>query len=199
MVELQKEDLEIINSNKGMVAGFSLREDLGFVLEKEGKEGLEKIEKAMEDLGYQLKYNQIQRYQWYPLSLNFLILILIKKIFGWQEEKIIEWGKRNARKDLFIKLALKYFFSLEQTLKKATEYWKRYFSVGELKVEEINKNERYLYFVIKEFLGHPLFCLILRGYFEQMLSYVLPKETIKSEEVECCFKGGSSHRFKITW
>jgi hypothetical protein len=68
-----------------------------------------------------------------------------------------------------------------------------------LEGEKFQEKEHYLELVLRDFSGHPSFCRVLEGYFWQIISYVLPKENLKVEEIECPFSGGKAHRFKVSW
>jgi hypothetical protein len=69
---ISKEELEKINQIQGEVIGLSIVEDLDFVLKKEGKEGLKKLEEELRNLGYSFICKEIKKYQRYPISLNML-------------------------------------------------------------------------------------------------------------------------------
>jgi hypothetical protein len=196
---ISKEELEKINQIEGEIIGHSLREDFEFIKMKKGKEGLEKIEKALREMGFSLKRSEIKFYQWYPWKNNILLLVLAQKIFNWDEETFREWGRFNAKISFLAKLIMRFFVSLEKLIEGAPIYWKRYFTRGELEIKEVNKKERYIILDLKDFPTHPLFCRELEGYFWQIISYVLPKENLKVKEIECPFQGGKIHKFQISW
>jgi hypothetical protein len=196
---ISKEELEKINQIQGEVIGLSIVEDLDFVLKKEGKEGLKKLEEELRNLGYSFICKEIKKYQRYPISLNMLVLVLAQKLFNWKDETLRELGRANARAGLMMKLMLRFFISLERTIKEAGKYWQKYFTIGKLEVEKFQEKEHYFEIVLRNFEGNPNFCRVLEGYFWQIISYVLPKENLKVEEIECPFQGGKVHRFKVIW
>ena len=199
MAIISQEELNKIKQIQGKIIGFSFREDFEFIKNKKGEEGLRKIERALQDLGYFFKPDDIKKYQWYPWYQNILILVLAKNIFHWNEKVFWEWGRFNAKISFIAKLMMKFFVSFERLLKEAGNYWQRYFTLGKLEVETLNQRERFTILILKEFPSHPLFCRELEGFFWQTASYVLPKEGLKVEEIECPFQGGKVHRFKISW
>jgi len=196
--EFQKE-IQEIKKHPGEMFGFSLAEDLDFILKKEGEEGLKKVEQTMEEVGFPLKRKEIKRYQPYPLSLNLMILIVARYVFHWEDKIFREMGRTNAQLSMMAKLMMKYFVSMERTLQEIDRYWNKYYTVGRLRAEEVNVKDRYLILFLRGFPGHPLFCRTLEGYMWQTASYTLPKETLKIEEIECPFSGGEIHKFKLTW
>ena len=201
MVLIPNKEIEELMLDKvyGEVIGLVLKEDLKFVLEKQGLIGLKKVEVEMERLGYPLEYNRIKIFQWYPEKMN-LVLFVIQKTFNWSDEKIREMGSWSARRSLLIKLAMKYFVSLEKITKETGKIWRKVHSHGDLEIEELNKEKRFFTLVLKNFNTiHPVHCRYLEGYIKQVSSYVLPEEILKIEETECVFKGGRIHKFKIFW
>ena len=61
---IPKEEIERIKSIPGEAMGASLKEDLRFILIKEGEEGLKRVEEELEKLGYPLKHNEIKTFHW---------------------------------------------------------------------------------------------------------------------------------------
>ena len=153
----------------------------------------------MAKLGYHFKFNEIKSFHWYPLNLNILYLVIAKEAFDWDDETIQENGRFSAKVSLIAKFMMKYFISLRRCFDEAGNFWRKYYMVGELKTVEFNEKDRLAVLVLSDFVGHPAYCRMLKGYFWQIISYVAPKEKLKVEEIECVSKGGKVHRFKVTW
>ena len=115
--------LEEIKKTKGEIIGSSLKADRGFIIEKEGREGLRKVEREMEKLGYLLKYEEINKYKWYPVQQDILSLLLTQKIFNWRDETVREWGRWGAKTNFIIKLLVR-LISKETIVKSASKYWR---------------------------------------------------------------------------
>lgn len=199
MATISQTEIEKIQKVEGEVIGTSFQEDARFIRQKEGEEGLRKLETEMERLGYPLKFKEIKNFQWYPLSLNLLYLAAAKNIFNWEDDIFREDGRFSAKVSLIAKIMMKYFISLRRCFSEAGNFWRKYYTVGNLKTEELNEKEHSAILVLRNFTGHPLLCRILEGYFWQVISYVAPKEKLKVQEIECVSKEGKTHRFKITW
>ncbi|OGZ17617.1 MAG: hypothetical protein A2Z78_00485 [Candidatus Nealsonbacteria bacterium RBG_13_36_15] len=199
MVLISKTEIEEIIKNKGEVIGASFKEDLEFILEKEGKEGLKKLEEEMKKLGYPIDFKKIKSFQWYPLSLNMLYLVVAKDVFDWPDDLFRENGRFSARISLIARIMMKYIISLERCFNEAGNFWQKYYTVGRLTTENFDKKNRTAFLVLKDFTGHPVFCHVLEGYFWQVISYVVPKEKLKVKEIECIFKEGKTHKFQVTW
>ncbi|MCK4240082.1 MAG: hypothetical protein KAX30_00535, partial [Candidatus Atribacteria bacterium] len=61
--------MEEIKNIEGEVTGDCLKNDLDFVLKKEGKEALERVEAAMEKIGYPIKHKDIRLTDIYPVAV----------------------------------------------------------------------------------------------------------------------------------
>jgi len=82
---MSQDNLEKIKKMEGEIIGSSLKTDREFIIEKQGMEGLIKVETEMKKLGYPLKYEDIDKYKWYPAQQDFLSLLLAQKIFNWDD------------------------------------------------------------------------------------------------------------------
>lgn len=197
---ISKEEISEIEKNEGEVIGNALKNKLSFVLKTIGEDGVKRVEEEIAKLGYPLRYKEIKNFHWYPEKQDVLLIVLIKRLFNWDDEKIREMGRFNGRVSLIAKLMMRYFVSIERIARRVGEYWQKYRTIGTLEAEEVNTKEKRIILVLKNFTGHPDYCRFLEGYFWQIASYVVPgKEKLKVEESECVFKGSKVHRFKITW
>jgi len=199
MALLSQEEIEKIKNIKGEVVGTSFHEDEKFIRQKEGEEGVKKVEEEMAKLGYPFRFKELKSFQLYPMGLNLAYVIVEKNIFGWGEEVFRENGRFNARISIIAKIMVKYFVSLKKCFDEAGNFWQKYYTAGHLKTEYLDEKKRSATLALEGFEGHPLLCLIYEGYFWQVISYVAPKETLKVQEIECPFKGGKVHRFQVTW
>jgi len=195
---IPKEELERITSIPGEAIGASIKEDLRFILMKEGEEGLKKVEDELEKLGYPLKYNEIKTFHWYPFYLNLLLYPIEKDLFQWGDEVFRENGRLSAKISVVLKILVKYFISLESTLKQVGRFWRMYYTIGEL-TAEYNKKERLITCTLKGVTGHPAFCRNIEGFAWQVFSYHLSTDTLVVTEIECPFTGGSAHKFQLKW
>jgi len=199
MEKITEKDLEKLKIVKGQVRGIALKDDFEFIRKKRGEEGVQIIEQEMERLGYPLKYKEIKSFKWYPEKMN-LLLFVAQKIFEWDNETMREMGRFGAKVSIMSRIMMRYFISIQGLIKVATDYWGRYHSTGNLVPIEVNKKQRYGILEIRNFTAcYPSHCRYLEGYFWQIVSYVLPKQNLKVEEIACEFKGDKVHRFKITW
>jgi hypothetical protein len=200
MALLSKEEIEEIEKIEGKIIGNASKNKFNFVLEKVGKEGIRKIEEEMRKIGHPIKYEEMKNFNWYPAKEDLYLTVIIKRLFNFSDDEIREMGRFNARISLIAKTMMRYFISIEKVAKEVGNYWRKYRTIGKLEAEKIDIENKEIVLVLKDFTGHPIFCRFLEGYFWQISSYVISeKENLKVEEIECVFKGGKVHRFKITW
>jgi predicted DNA-binding WGR domain protein len=191
-----KKEISLIKKKKGRIIGLSLKKDREFVIEKEGKEGLKKIEKEMEKLGYPLKIEEIDNYKWYPVSFDALFLLLSKNIFGWNDEVMREWGRWAAKTHFLARIMAKFFVSKERLAEKAARLWRKYYTQGEMEINFDDKNKTGKA-EIRDFLLPRAQSLYLEGYFFQVSSLVIFSPNLKIRQTKQ--KDKRNHCFKISW
>ena len=65
---ISKQELNDIMKIKGEIRGFGLETTLNFLIKEEGKEGLEKLEKAMAEIDCPTDFRNIKLLEFYPLK-----------------------------------------------------------------------------------------------------------------------------------
>ena len=195
MLIMSQDNLEKIKKMKGEIIGSSLKTDREFIIEKEGIEGLRKVEVEMEKLGYPLKYKDIDKYKWYPVHQDFLSLLFAQKIFNWDDETIREWGRWGAKTNFLIKLMSR-LVSKETISKLSSKYWRKYYTKGEIEFK-LDYKKRIGVVVIKDFVIYDVHARYLEGYFYQIMCLIVSSQNLKVEK--CGDEEPNTHQFKITW
>jgi len=190
-----QEDLEKAKTIEGEIIGSSLKTDRAFIIEKQGMEGLKKVEAEMEKLGYPLKYEEIDKYKWYPVQQDFLSLLLTQKIFNWDNKTIQEWGRWGAKTNFVIKLMAR-LVSKETISKLASKYWKKYYTKGEIEFE-LNNKKKIGIVTIKDFAIYDVHARFLEGYFHQIMCLMVPSQKLRVEKSK--YIGSDIHQFKVSW
>jgi len=193
---ITKEEIKEFLKLKGEIRGIGFKTEAKFILEEEGEEGLKKLEDQMAKLGY--PYNEIKTMDFYPVGLLAVALVVIKRLFNYDDKKFQEMGKFEAKSSLIIRLFMKYFVSLERVAKEAPKMWRKYYTIGDLKVPEVNQEKRYIIIRIENFSLHPILCQVLIGYFLSIVKMVLKSEVV-CEEAKCVFRGDECHEFLMRW
>jgi len=77
--EINKEVVIELLKIKGEARGVHFKNDGDFILKEKGKEGIEKLEKELEELGCPIKYGKINQFDFYPAGMRVVSLLVIKK------------------------------------------------------------------------------------------------------------------------
>src|SRR3989344_5526915 len=109
---LSKELAQKIMETKGEARGTALKTDSDFVLREKGEEGLMAVEKTLKELGFPIKYKEINTMEFYPIGLRIISILAIKETFVLSYEQIEEMGQSAPKVSLIVKLFLKYFLIL---------------------------------------------------------------------------------------
>lgn len=144
------------------------------------------------------EYKKIKTMDFYPLWLYAIFLLVIKKLFNYDDEKFEKLGSLGAKFSLIIRIAMKYFVSLDRIFKGALTLWKMYYTVGDLKIIEYDKEKKYAIGRLENFRFTPLHCPILKGYLSGMIGMVI-KSPVSCEETKCLFQGDEYDEFLFKW
>ncbi len=198
--KLTKEQAQKLMNIKGEVRGVTFKTDIEYILREKGERGLKEVEQALEKLGVNLKYKDINTMDFYPVGLRVLSLLVIKDVFNFSNDKIKEMGLFATKVSLIIKLFTRYFLSLQRVFfKEAPRIWKKHWTVGTLLPVELNEKEQYAIIRLKNFNLHSIYCHYLGGYFCGVLQLIIKSTQITSEETKCSFLGDEYHEYLIKW
>jgi hypothetical protein len=195
---ISKEEFDELINIKGEARGVAYKNIAKFILKEEGEEGLKKLEDTITSLGYPIEYKKLETMSFYPLGLLGITFLSIKRLFNYDNRKLQEIGSFQAKISLIMRLFMRYFVSLERIRKEVPKMWRNYFTVGELKVVEIDKNKRHVVIRLENFRLHPTHCQDLIGYFSTVLQMVVKAKTT-GEETKCIHKGAEYHEFLLKW
>lgn len=196
---ISKEELNNLMKIKGKARGIPFKSQAAFIVEQEGEKKLKKLEDVMAKLGYPLSYQKMKSMDFYPLSLLAVSMLAIKRILNFDNKKFQEMGRSEVRmSSLIIRTFMKYFVSIDTMVRKAPDMWRKYYTEGDLKIVEVNKEKKYIILRIENFKCHPLFCQDLVGYFPSMVEMIIGKNA-SCEETKCVHKGSEYHEFLIKW
>ena len=194
---ITKEEFDELMKIKGETIGIAIREHKEFILNEKGKEGLKKVEDIISGLGYP-EYKKIKPRKFYPVGLYALTLVAAKRIFNWDDEKFEEMGRFNAKMSLILRILMRFLVSLDVAAEKVPVMWKQYYTVGNLRTMEYDKERRYVILRLEDFALHPLHCKLQAGYYSTILQIIV-KDTVTCEETKCVYKGDEYHEFLLKW
>jgi hypothetical protein len=198
-IMISREEARRIAEIPGNIRGSAFLSDVENIRRRMGDEGVEKVKQEMGKLGFPLEYKDFTAMAWYPLGLRVLSFLVIKEHFGWGDDDFREMGDHAPKYSFIVKLMMKFFVSPEAAIRRAPEYWKKYYSVGTLQVSIPNGEERAITFSIGDFEIIPCYCRYLEGFFRRLMHYLRPNEMVQCEEQRCELKGEQCHEFRISW
>lgn len=196
---ISKKEIDELMKIKGEVRGGGMKSYVEFIFKEKGKEGLKELEDMMEKLGYPIKYKEMGTLKFYPIRLEAVTLLAIKRLFNYDDEKFQEMAKFALKLPFIIRrVFMKYLFSPQKLIKEAPEMWKIYYTAGDLEIGKYNVEKRYMIVRLENFHAHPLQCHIIKGYISSALQ-IIHKSPVSCEETKCVHRGDEYHEFLIKW
>lgn len=195
---ISKKELDELMKIKEMGRGAGVKAHGEFIFKEKGEEGLKKLEETMAGLGYPIKYREIRAMELFPISSEALTLLIIKKLFDFNDEKFQEMGEFVLKFSMVIRLFVKYFISMDKLLKEASMMWKKGGSAGDLKIIRYDKDNRSATLRLENYRLHPIYCPIFEGYLLGAIKMIVKSEA-KIEETKCVYRGDEYHEFVLNW
>ncbi len=202
MVTLTEKDKKYIENTEGTVLARAAIDHLTVLERKHGKKVKGDIKREMENVGYSLDTFKIKPAERIPTSHYMAFFVVEKQLFNLDDEGIREMGRETAKMSFLLRFASSLLISIETLCKNSNVAWNKYYrgGGGELYITELKKEEKILRGELRNFLGHPIHCRYMEGYFGQVVSLVAGGEA-KCREEKCPFSEEESnvHRFMATW
>lgn len=183
----------------GQVRGSALRTDAAYVESHRGRSGLRRIEAAFEALGYPLRYAQIRNMAWYPVCLRILSLRLVQDGLGLDEEGLHAMGDGAPKFSFLVRVGLDLPLVPGTIGGKIPGYWRRHYTVGELRAEKMDGPGRSLRLQLTGLRLHPVLCRYLEGYFGRLMQFGLADRPVECRETKCVHRGDACHEYEINW
>lgn len=200
MEKLTKKLTKEIMGIEGKIRGMDLKADAEFVLKREGKEGLKKVQEKLKEINFPIEYEKLKSMDFYPGGLKALSLLAIREALEYSDEDIEEMGKTAPKISLIIKLFIKYFGPVSKFFsEEGPRIWRKYWTAGEFIPVELNEKEKFAILRVKDLNLHPVYCTYLKGYFSTLTRLVTGGEKITCQETKCPFKKDKFHEFLIRW
>jgi len=195
---IEKEELNKLARINGEVRGIALKSHADFILQQKGQLELDRLENVLAELGYPIKFKEIKNWDFYPIGTEIVEMLAIKRLFNFEDKKFEEIGTFGSVGSFIMKLFMRYFSSMKMVAKQAPEMWKKYYTVGELKVKKLDEKERYIILTVENLFLHPIHCFHLKGFFSSVVQMVV-KAKPSCEETKCVHRGDLLHEFVIKW
>jgi len=183
---------------EGEARGVSFKGEMEYILETQGREAITKIEEELARVGYPIKYDEIKEMQFYPIGWEVTILLAVKKLFNLSDQEFRKMGEFESKLSLVIRVFMKHLFSIDLAVKEAPNVWKKNYTIGDLKVIELDKEKGQGTIRLEDFKVNPIICRVLEGFFANVVKMVIGKPTT-CQETKCQFRGDECHEFVIRW
>jgi len=197
---LNKEIAQRIMKFEGKIRGMDLIADAEFILEKEGREALKRVEEKLKTIGFPIEYEKIKSMDFYPGGMKALSLLAIKEVLGYTDREIEEMGKAAPKISFIIKIFIKYFGPISKFFYAQTpKIWEKYWTVGKFIPVKLEEKEKWAIVRVEELDLHSIYCIYLKGYFSTVTKMVTGGQKITCQETKCPFKGNEFHEFLLKW
>lgn len=184
----------------GQVRGIAIKPNWEYLFKEHGEDA-RTLELEFELLGYPFLFDKTSPMRFYPIGHDVLFFALAKQVFDLSDEEFFQMGVYGTKTSFFLKIAMRYFISPKSTLEQVPSLWKKYYTVGDFSVEEMDMNGRRVILHLSNFtVGYKRnFCHNLRGYLGTLWSIAMGTKVL-CEEVVCAFEDNSPrHIFVLTW
>ncbi len=193
---ITKKEIKELKKIKGRARGITLKTDFKYIA---SQKKVKEVEKIIKKIDPEFDYNKIEDTKWYPLWWRMLSLLVIKDVFGWEDKDIIEMGRQAPKNSFIVKIILKYFVSIEKTLKEGSKYFSKHYYPGVFEPLEYNKKDKYVRYRLKNFESDPIICVYFLGYFETVGKLGNQGKPTTVTEIKCASKGNKYHEFMTKW
>ncbi|MBD3208777.1 MAG: hypothetical protein GF370_05030 [Candidatus Nealsonbacteria bacterium] len=197
-MEMTQQEIKDLVENSGQTIGGIFQTTFAYIESNKGKEGLERFQNEMENLGYPVDFDQIETLKWYPTGLRALTFIALRRAFGWNDEDMVRFGEDSVSYSPLLKFFMKYFISMKKIFEQGSLHWKKHHTKGRLEGYEFSEKEKYAIIRIHDCKVHPDFCLFFKGYIKK-LSQFSGKRIVGIKETKCMFREDPYHEYLVNW
>jgi len=194
---MDKEYLEEMKKREGEGRGMNIKSMFDYTYQKYGDIGVRKVEKQMADWGYPIKRSEVKPMSYHPLFMNYLFVAAVQESFNLNKKQLMEMGAIMFKFNLFTKLFMKYFVSLEMITEQVPKMFGKHYTVGTMKMIKYDMKKRYAVF-------HEYFKVdqrhsdIHHGYLVKAAEMII-KKPITSEQTKNVFKGDPYNEYILKW
>ena len=198
---INKKKILELKKIKGKARGITLKTDYRYIVSQKNTKKIKEVERRIKKIEPKFDYNKIKNIEWYPLWWRMLSLLVIKDVFEWKDKDIIEMGRQAPKNSFIVKIVLRYFVSIEKTLKEGSKYFSKHYYPGVFEPLEYNEKEKYVRYRLKNFESDPIICVYFLGYFETVGKLGNQGKPTTVTELQCASKknGGEYHEFMTKW
>jgi hypothetical protein len=195
---LEKKISEIMKV-KGRQRANDIKYSVKYIKEKEGENGFNDLVKELEKNGLKIPdVDKLSSTKWISRSIpgGFLLGAII--FFEWTEKEVFEMGRRATSSFSTIKLFLKWFSSVKNTIQMAIKGWNKYFTGGKAGLVEFDKSNKECILEIKDFDIDSMVIVYYEGVFTKIVEIATGSKEVRVEEIENK-NNHRYHKFRVKW
>ncbi len=197
-MENLEETAEKLLSFEGKAKGEIFRKCLDYIRQKEGEEGVRKVEEKVREVS-SIDIDKVKSLNWVKEGVSSLTIITAKELFDWDDDEVYRMGSFVPKTSFITKILVRHFASREKVFREAPRYWSRHCDFGEMESVELSEEGKYVILRLKGFRVHPVICKFHGGYIKGFAEIGMKGKNIKVEEVKCPYRGDDYHEYKLTW
>jgi len=194
-----KETADRLLKTEGNVRGEVFRNTFSYIRETQGEQAVKLLEDKLAELGYPLKFKDVNRMSWYPEGLSVLLVLLTKEVLGFSDSDVFKMGNSVLKYSFIIKVMVRHFVSLDKVLERAPLLWNKHFDFGGVEIVEANEEKKYAIVRILGYKFHEVGCHYLAGYFLRVVQLCIKSDKITIKETKCAHQGSPYHEFLVEW
>lgn len=199
---ITKEQADKFARADGQVRGAAFKTDAEYVKNNLGEDAFQRLKNEMQRLGYPIDYDKVNAMEWYPIGVRALHIEVMKDIFNWDGAQTVKVGNTAPKRSLILKLLMKFLISVEKAVKSAPAIYKKHYTVGEMEINELNREEQYFIATVKGsqiLYDSDAFAQHIEGYLTRGIAYVVPGKEVGSSQRKYMKEGVPCVEYKIFW
>ena len=170
-----------------------------YVKEKEGENGFNDLVKELKKYNFELPdVDKLSSMEWTPRFVPRVFLIGAIIFFDWTQEEVFEMGKRATTSFRTIKLFIKWFSSVRNTLTIAIRGWNKYLTEGKASLIEFDKNKKQCVLEIRDYDIPSIITVYYEGIFTKVLEIATGNNKVEVKEFENK-NNHTYHKFRAKW
>lgn len=171
-----------------------------YVKRNYGEKGLKKVMDTLKKLDFDLgDVSQYRDTEWVPEDLAHVFFITAARVLDWDDQEVYDMGRAIVPKSTVTKVFLKFFSTIDKSLEKGVDQWRKNFTRGKLEVKDLDKKKREGKFVLRDFKDHRLAYIHFQGFFSRILEIMTGSSKVKVEDPVCLNEKKGDWEWKFHW
>lgn len=184
---------------KGNVRGEVVLNHIEYIKRKEGRGGLKKLRKRLEEVDFPLDLKKTKPLDFVSEGASCLIIVASKEVFFWEEKDVFEMGRVAPQLSFGLKMLAQNFVAPKRLFEESPTYWNNLFDFGALEPVKFSDKYKSATIRIKGYKTHPLICIYHAGYLQGITEFILKSKKVSVEEKKCVYREADYNEYKLSW